>query len=223
MRSWSPPGQRGLVKRNSVDGYTYRGRFRIRDVSFSEDYAPSEASVTSIRSAPVAGREVPLDLLDQRSDVSDYSCCLAVSEVGDKDDCGRLVEGFREDEAWNRQGCAERPASLRRENFGGGSAGDGTESGCGTESGRGKQSCLGMGEEKKTSARKESDLGRDLLVSSTKFLRDSLKKREALGVVVSHRSFRRSAYSIKCGFAGVRANVVLGTLSIPKAHQSERS
>ncbi|CAM9234575.1 unnamed protein product, partial [Pylaiella littoralis] len=81
----------------------------------------------------------------------------------DKDDCGRLVEGFREDEAWNRRGCAERPASLRRENFGGGSAGDGTESGCGTESGRGKQSCLGMGEEKKTSARKESDLGRDLL------------------------------------------------------------
>lgn len=58
MRSWSPPGQRGLEKRRSVDGFIYRGRFRIRDVSFyeNEEATPSVASATSARSAPAVGR-----------------------------------------------------------------------------------------------------------------------------------------------------------------------
>lgn len=181
MRSWSPPGQRGLQTRNSVDGFTYKGRFRIREVPFSGDNAPSEASAASVRSAPVACRGVPPAgnvstltaaaiaaegsgvSLDQRSDVSDYSFYVAVSEVSENDDTGRLSEGFREDEAWDRRGCAERPASLCRGSGVGGGAGDGGESG------RGRQSCLSVGETSETSAGYESELGRSLLVSPTIF------------------------------------------------------
>lgn len=161
MRSWSPPGQRGLEKRKSVDGITYRGRFRIRDVSFSGDNAPSEASVSSICSAPVVGRDVLLDSLDQRSDVSDYSCCLAVSEASEKDDTGKFVEGFRENEAWDRRDCAEQPASLCTGDVGGGSAGDGAEND------RSREGCLSVGHKNETSAESESELGRYLLVSPT--------------------------------------------------------
>ena len=64
MRSWSPKGRRGLEKRSSVDGFVYRGRFRIRDVSFSEnDEAPPSvgSAAASVLSAPAAaGRRATL-------------------------------------------------------------------------------------------------------------------------------------------------------------------
>ena len=109
MRSWSPNGPRGLEKRSSVDGFVYKGRFRIRDVSLSGNYTPSATSVTSISSAPAASRDVQVARRasarpaaaaaapdgciaspDLQSDISDYSFYVAASEVSENDETGRL-------------------------------------------------------------------------------------------------------------------------------------
>lgn len=109
MRSWSPNGPRGLEKRSSVDGFVYKGRFRIRDVSLSGNYPPSATSVTSISSAPAASRDVQvarrasalpaaaaaapdgcIACPDLQSDISDYSFYVAASEVSENDETGRL-------------------------------------------------------------------------------------------------------------------------------------
>lgn len=157
-----------LEKRNSVDGYTYRGRFRIRDVvSFSRGGAPSEASCNSIRSAPVGTRDVPLDSIDHRSDVSEYSLCLAVSEFSEKDDSRNPDddEGFRENEGWDRQGFAERPASPFKGYVGGG---DFYASGDSVETGRGRENSLrSVSETSETSPGNEFELGGGFLVVSS--------------------------------------------------------
>lgn len=146
LRSWSPPG---LEKRGSVDGFVYKGRFRIRDVSFSGNYPPSAASVTSVSSAPAASRDatftrkasacpvaaIPADGCitspDQQSDMSDYSFYVVASEVSENDETGRL-------------GTSGKSAQ-----------------------GRHRHELLSVGETSETSGGYDSELGRKLLVSPT--------------------------------------------------------
>lgn len=147
MRSRSPPGQRGLETRSSVDGFVCKGRFRIRDVSFSGNHPPSATSVTSISSAPAASRDVPLARKastrpgaavasdgciaspDLQSDVSDYSFYVAASEVSENDETGRLGNSDKSDQ--------------------------------------GRHDRLSPGETSEASSGYDSELGRKLLVSPT--------------------------------------------------------
>lgn len=119
MRSWSPPGRRGLEKRGSADGFVYKGRFRIRDVSLSGNPPPPAASVTSISSAPPASTSAPLppkacarpaaavaadgciNSPDVQSDFSDYSFYVAASEVRENDETGRLGNCYKS----GQRGC----------------------------------------------------------------------------------------------------------------------
>lgn len=134
-----------------MDGYVRKGRFRIRDVPFSES---NTLSVTSIRSAPPVVSEMPTSgantwtragaafgpgggcepSLDQRSDLSDYSFFAVASEVSENGSAGRLVEG-----GWER----------------------------GTGCRRARESIMVAGETSETSAGCESEIGRRVLVSLT--------------------------------------------------------
>lgn len=89
-----------------------------------------------------------------------------MSEASEKDDTRNPDDdGFRENVAWGRRGCTERPASLIKDNY----------VGCdycvygGVETGRGRESRLhSVGEASDTSARNEShELGGGWLVVSS--------------------------------------------------------
>lgn len=129
-----------------MDGFVYKGRFRIRDVSFSGNYPPSATSVTSVSSAPAASRDILLgrkasalpaaDVAadgciaspDLQSDISDYSFYVAASEVSENDETGRLGNSDK-------------------------------------RGGQGRRDRLSVGETSETSAGYDSELGRKLLVS----------------------------------------------------------
>lgn len=136
-----------MDRRSSVDGFVYKGRFRIRDVVFSGNYPPSATSVTSISSAPAASKNFPLareasarpaptaaadgciTSPDLQSDISDYSFYVAASEVSEHDETGRL--------------------------------------GNSDKSSKGRHHRLSPGETSEASGGYDSDLGRKLLVSPT--------------------------------------------------------
>lgn len=137
-----------------MDGYVCKGRFRIRDVPFSESNPRSVTSVTSIRSAPPVVGDMPTPgaiiwarpgvafgagggceaSLDQRSDLSDYSFFAVASEVSENGSTGRLVEGGRD------KGTGRR---------------------------RVRGNSMVAGETSETSAGCESEIGRRVLVSLT--------------------------------------------------------
>lgn len=176
MRSWSPPSQRGLEKRGSVDGYVYKGRFRIRDISFSESKTPSIASEYSTRSAPAAGEAIlpadndaparsaatgdssPAPFTDRRSDASDYSFCVAVSETSENDLFGKPDPGVREKETRYQRRHYEQSARLRTRSEGGDRNVE--------ESPSGRESSMSVGETSEASGGYESEQGRRLMVSS---------------------------------------------------------
>lgn len=181
MRSWSPPTHRGLEKRGSADGYVYKGRFRIRDLSFSESGPPSIASEYSTCSAPAAGEAInPAGNVaptrssaaiatigdsssvtvgtDGHSNASDYSFCRAVSEISENDICGTPDKSVREKEARCQRRHGEVTARLRTRSEEGDRNGEGSP--------RGRESSISMGETSETSGGYESEQGKMMLVSS---------------------------------------------------------
>lgn len=121
---------RANENQGSVGGYITKGRFRIRNVSFTEDHSRSATSVSSTRSAPTfpdlvlqefsataATAWVGSTALDQPSDDASVASCsaaasdasgnVAVSVVSENDTTGRLVNENLGKEPLQKRQCAK--------------------------------------------------------------------------------------------------------------------